>query len=94
MKDRDSLLEIVVFDTESFAAAEIVEEGVIGLLGPRGIFLGQVHEVRTVGDYVAEEDNISKKRVFALMEIMGMIPSSIITMFSAQSSKLISVFVL
>ena len=48
-----TILEIVEFDAEGFAAVEIVEEGIIGLVGFGAVFLGEVHEVGAVRENVA-----------------------------------------
>ena len=46
-------VEVVKSDAEGFAAAEVVEEGVVGLGGFFSVFLGEVHEVGAVGENVA-----------------------------------------
>ena len=45
-------VEVVESDAEGFAAAEIVEEGVVCLGGSFGVFLGEVDEVGAVGEDV------------------------------------------
>lgn len=43
--DEVGLLEVVEFDAESFAAAKVVEEGIVGLFCFGLVFLGKVDEV-------------------------------------------------
>lgn len=47
-------LEVVEFDTESFAAVEILEEGVVRLLCFCGIFMREVYKVRAVRQDMTE----------------------------------------
>ena len=49
----EALLEVVQLDAEGFAPLEVVEEGVVGLFGSVGVFLGEVHEVGAVREDVA-----------------------------------------
>ncbi len=46
-------MEVVELDAESFAAVEVVEEGVVGLSVLLWIFLREVHEIGAVGEDVA-----------------------------------------
>lgn len=41
-------VEIVESDTKRFAAVQIVEEGIVGLSGLFGVFLGEIDEIRAV----------------------------------------------
>lgn len=50
---RPARVEVVEPDAESFAAVEVVEEGVVGLSVLLGIFLREVHEVGAVREDVA-----------------------------------------
>ena len=45
-------VEVVESDAEGFAAAEVVKEGIVGLGGFFGVFLGEVDEVGAVGEDV------------------------------------------
>ena len=45
-------VEVVESDAKGFAAAEVVEEGVVGLCGFFGVFLAEVDEVGAVGKNV------------------------------------------
>ena len=46
-------VKVVEFNAEGFAAFQVVHEGVVGLFCFRGVFLGEVDEVRTVGEDVS-----------------------------------------
>ena len=46
-------VKVVESDAEGFAAAEVVEEGIVSLGGFFGVFLGEVDEVGAVGEDMA-----------------------------------------
>ena len=48
MAARPAGMKVIESDTERFAAVEIVQEGIVGLGGLFGVFLGEIDEVGAV----------------------------------------------